>query len=163
MDLKVRSCHDPKYLNYLSQSPEKTSLGQEHVCGLRLSISGNLDKYFKYLESYQLKTFKYISPRKQKFQHVFFRKCQIFTVLTYISYFFTRSSERCVSDGHFGTLVRGGRLDDKGARSLSTFWVNFSGHPVDCLLGPYRGQNKGKLQIAITFDSPGGGFCSQWF
>ena len=38
-----------KYFKYLSESPAKNSLGQAHVSELRLFLSGDSDKYLKYL------------------------------------------------------------------------------------------------------------------
>jgi len=46
--MHVQSSISKKYFKYLSESPAKNSLGQEHVSGLRLFLSGDSDKYLKY-------------------------------------------------------------------------------------------------------------------
>ena len=48
-NMHVQSSIINKYKKYLSDSPEKKTLGQKYVDGLRLFFSGGLDKYFLYL------------------------------------------------------------------------------------------------------------------
>ena len=48
--------------------------------------------------------------------------------------FLTRSSERCVSDGHFGTLVSRVGFICWELDFLSTSWLYSIGLPVDCLI-----------------------------
>ena len=49
MDLKVGGCHGKKYFKYLSELPEQNSLSPDTCFGLRLVVSGDSDKYLKYL------------------------------------------------------------------------------------------------------------------
>jgi len=63
----IQSSISNKYFKYLSESPAKNSLGQKHVSGLRLFLSGDTDKYLKYLLLIEPQTFKSISPWNQQF------------------------------------------------------------------------------------------------
>ena len=66
-NMHVQSSISKKYFKYLSESPAKNSLGQEHVSGLRLFLSGDSDKYLKYFLLIEPQTFKSISPKNQQF------------------------------------------------------------------------------------------------
>ena len=59
-DMHFQSSISNKYFKYLSEAPEKNTLGQKHVDGLRLFFSDALDKYFLYLIIIEPKHFKSI-------------------------------------------------------------------------------------------------------